>query len=110
MSDTPKTNAAICKRVHTPNVFGFKEHDRLNEFVSADFARNLEKEHDRLLAENKGLRAALGLLIPRAAHLAECVSVRPTEEWGKHGSMSFDNCTCGIAQARAAIAKAKGAA
>lgn len=42
MKNTPRTDAAICKRIHTPNVFGFKEHDRVDEFVSADFARQLE--------------------------------------------------------------------
>lgn len=41
---TPITDAAVCKRVHTPNVWGFKEHDRVEEFVPADKMRTLERQ------------------------------------------------------------------
>lgn len=45
MSDTPVTDAAIVHGLtrHTPNVFGFKEHDRVEQFVKAESMRALER-------------------------------------------------------------------
>lgn len=54
------------------------------------------------------LLAACKALLNKAAHGADCGKVRPTEEWKKHRSMSFDSCQCEISAARAAIAKAEG--
>lgn len=62
---TPRTDAAICKREHIPNVWGFKEHDRVNEFVSADFARTIERALHA--AEQRATQAEQSLAQERAA-------------------------------------------
>jgi len=49
---------------------------------------------------------ALQAVLPRLAHDAICASVRPSHEWAEHGSITFDNCCCGINQVKSALAKA----
>ena len=49
---------------------------------------------------------ALQAVLPRLAHDATCASVRPSHEWAEHGSITFDNCCCGINQVKSALAKA----
>ena len=65
-------------------------------------------EMEAIIHQRDEAVALLRLALPRLGHPAACCSVRPTEEWEAHGSMSFDNCSCGIKAARAFLASLDG--
>ena len=72
--------------------------DNLDEIA----AREMTQARDAVA----GLIEALQAVLPRLAHDAICASVRPSHEWAEHGSITFDNCCCGINQVKSALAKA----
>lgn len=65
-------------------------------------AQDLQESRDAVAELIEALQAVL----PRLAHDAICASVRPSHEWAEHGSITFDNCCCGINQVKSALAKA----
>ena len=70
-------------------------------YCCVEYAQKFIRQRDEAVA-------LLRLALPRLGHPAACCSVRPTEEWEAHGSMSFDNCSCGIKAARAFLASLDG--
>jgi len=72
--------------------------DNLDEIA----AREMTQARDAVAELIEALQAVL----PRLAHDAICASVRPSHEWAEHGSITFDNCCCGINQVKSALAKA----
>ena len=59
----------------------------------------------KLRGDRDELLAALREVLPRLSHKAVCCSVQPTEEWAVKGSVSFDDCLCGIKVMQAILAK-----
>lgn len=55
-----------------------------------------DKREDDLRQQLKAAQEACAAALPRLAHKAACCSVRSTEEWPEHGSLSFENCCCEI--------------
>ena len=75
---------------------------------SAEWIAKYGPDNEMTLTRNAvaELIEALQAVLPRIAHDAICASVRPSHEWAEHGSITFDNCCCGINQVKSALAKA----
>jgi len=81
--------------------------ERLEEIVSYGCA-DPEKwgACRQLLAyRESGALEALTKAESQLAHLTECITVNPKEDWEKRGSVSFNKCKCTIAKVRLAKAR-----
>ena len=77
----------------------------IDDEEAARVRRDIDAAID-VLSAAPDLYEALQAVLPRLAHDAICASVRPSHEWAEHGSITFDNCCCGINQVKSALAKA----
>ena len=75
--------------------------DAGNVYHSLDLTPSQIAEDRRLLIE------ALTKLRPSIPHQAECVVIRPSEEWDSKGSVSFE-CRCGLSAIDALLARVQG--
>jgi hypothetical protein len=75
--------------------------DAMQPMSAGDWVQH--HQYETLTRRVAQLEGALREALPRMSHRFQCHSVRPTEEWEQHGSVSYAGCCCERALVLAAL-------